>query len=96
MSGGSGWSANSTCRRILVTHADGHQSVEEIKNDLGIGRDDRDAMKENLRAQGIHAVSLDIRGSCESETPENGINNHVKAFQKMRGKTPGSSSLVLG
>ncbi len=26
-----GWCANSSCRRVLVTHADGRQTVEEIK-----------------------------------------------------------------
>lgn len=31
ISGGEGWCANTTCRRVLVTHADGHQSVQEIK-----------------------------------------------------------------
>ncbi len=31
ISGGEGWCANSSCRRVLVTHADGRQTVEEIK-----------------------------------------------------------------
>ena len=31
ISGGEGWCANSSCRRVLVGHADGRQSVEEIK-----------------------------------------------------------------
>lgn len=31
ISGGEGWCANSTNKRILVTHSDGHQTVEEIK-----------------------------------------------------------------
>jgi len=53
LSGGAGWSENTTCRRVLVIHHDGSQTVEEIKNDLGIGPNDLDAMKENLIAQGI-------------------------------------------
>jgi len=53
ISGGSGWSANTTCRRVLVTHTNGRQTVEEIKDDLGIGPNDLEAMKRNLRAQGI-------------------------------------------
>ncbi|CAN0000763.1 unnamed protein product, partial [Phaeothamnion confervicola] len=36
ISGGEGWSANSTCRRLLVTHADGRQTVEAPTHDLGI------------------------------------------------------------
>eukprot|EP01012_Entosiphon_sulcatum_P019368 TRINITY_DN2421_c0_g1_i2.p2 TRINITY_DN2421_c0_g1~~TRINITY_DN2421_c0_g1_i2.p2 ORF type:complete len:203 (-),score=35.50 TRINITY_DN2421_c0_g1_i2:45-653(-) len=56
ISGGSGWYENTTCRRVLVTHADGHQSIEEIKDDLGIGKDDIDLMRQNLEAQGIRGI----------------------------------------
>lgn len=35
ISGGQGVCGNTTCRRVLVTHADGTQTVEEIPNDLG-------------------------------------------------------------
>ena len=31
LSGGEGWSENTSCRRVLVTHTDGRQTVEEIK-----------------------------------------------------------------
>ena len=31
MSGGEGWCANTANKRVLVTHSDGSQSVEEIK-----------------------------------------------------------------
>jgi hypothetical protein len=31
ISGGEGWCANTSCRRVLVTHTDGTQTVEEIK-----------------------------------------------------------------
>lgn len=31
ISGGEGWCANSSNRRVLVTHKDGRQTVEEIK-----------------------------------------------------------------
>jgi hypothetical protein len=41
ISGGEGWAANTTNRRVLVTHADGRQTVEEIKNDLGLRADDK-------------------------------------------------------
>ena len=36
ISGGEGWCANSSNKRVLVTHADGSQTVEEVKNDLGV------------------------------------------------------------
>jgi len=53
ISGGEGWCANSSCRRVLVGHADGRQTVEEIKNDLGIGADDKQMMVERLIEQGV-------------------------------------------
>lgn len=31
ISGGEGWCANSSCRRVLATHKNGKQTVEEIK-----------------------------------------------------------------
>eukprot|EP00163_Fabomonas_tropica_P013590 TRINITY_DN2512_c0_g5_i1.p1 TRINITY_DN2512_c0_g5~~TRINITY_DN2512_c0_g5_i1.p1 ORF type:complete len:506 (+),score=147.55 TRINITY_DN2512_c0_g5_i1:257-1774(+) len=58
ISGGSGWCQNTSCRRVLVFHRDGNQTVEEIKNDLGIGKDDIDKMMENLRAQGFDPVRI--------------------------------------
>ena len=51
ISGGEGWCANTANRRVLVTHADGKQTVEEVKNDLGIAADDSAAIDANLRAQ---------------------------------------------
>jgi len=56
ISGGSGQYENTTCRRVLVTLADGSQTVQEIKDDIGIGADDKDAMLANLAAQGIVGV----------------------------------------
>lgn len=66
ISGGEGWCANSSCRRVLVTHSDGHQSVEEIKNDIGMKGDDKAAMMLNLTSQGIKdIVSIDTKGATE-------------------------------
>ena len=67
ISGGDGWCANSTCRRVLVTHADGHQTVEEIKDDLGIGSENTEAIKANLVAQGIiDIVAIETKGGSVS------------------------------
>jgi hypothetical protein len=66
---GKGWCENSSCRRVLVTHADGRQTVEEIKNDLGIGATDTEAMILKLKAQGIDdVVGIDMSGSTAGET----------------------------
>ncbi|KAK3282211.1 hypothetical protein CYMTET_10049 [Cymbomonas tetramitiformis] len=48
ISGGEGQSENTTNRRMLVTRSDGSQSVEEVKNDLGMSREEA---ARSLRAQ---------------------------------------------
>ena len=53
ISGGEGQLANTTCRRVLVHHTDGRQTVEEIRDDLGVGADDVVEMTRRLRQQGI-------------------------------------------
>eukprot|EP01041_Mallomonas_annulata_P010926 gene10926-22809_t len=71
ISGGHGWCENSTCRRVLVTHGDGRQTVEEIKNDIGIKSDDKATMMARLRSQGLSDISgIDLYGSMDSATPE--------------------------
>lgn len=55
ISGGHGWSENTTCRRVLVTHSDSSETVEEVKNDLGLGAD-IEAITVRLRAQGIKDI----------------------------------------
>lgn len=52
ISGGKGWSANTSCRRVLVTFRDGSQRVLEVENDLGIHARDKRRMIEKLTAQG--------------------------------------------
>lgn len=37
ISGGKGWTENTTNRRVLVVHRDGSQTVEEVPNDLVVG-----------------------------------------------------------
>lgn len=56
LSGGRGWCANSTCRRVLATFADGSQRVLEVRDDLGVGARDVAQMLQRLRAQGHHDV----------------------------------------
>ena len=61
LSGGEGWSANTSNLRVLVTHSDGRQTVEEIKNDLGLKPNDREGMIARLREQGMDVISVDVR-----------------------------------
>jgi Ca2+-binding EF-hand superfamily protein len=56
ISGGEGWCANTTCRRVLVVHNDGSQEVCEIENDLGLDQDDIDGMIQRLEEQGVRDI----------------------------------------
>jgi len=60
--GGEGWAANTTNLRVLVTHEDGHQSIETIKNDLGLRRDDIEGIKARLRSQGLKVKGVSVKG----------------------------------
>jgi len=60
--GGEGWAANTSNLRVLVTHEDGHQSIETIKNDLGLRRDDIEGIKSQLRSQGIKVKGVSVKG----------------------------------
>ncbi len=65
ISGGKGQYENTSNRRVLVTHRDGRQTVEEITNDLGIKREDTAAMVANLKARGIDAAKISTTGSFD-------------------------------
>jgi len=56
MSGGEGWCANTSCRRVLVTYEDGSQEVVEIENDLGLKSDDIEGMIKRLEDQGVTGI----------------------------------------
>ncbi|KAG7398885.1 hypothetical protein PHYBOEH_010209 [Phytophthora boehmeriae] len=56
LSGGVGWSANSSCRHVLATFRDGSQRVLEIENDLGIAASDTRRMLDKLAAQGYRDI----------------------------------------
>merc|ERR1719327_968879 len=60
MSGGKGWCANTTCLRVLVIHQDDSQTVEEVKNDLGIDKKNRADVIKRLTNQGITDI-VDIK-----------------------------------
>ena len=65
ISGGKGWCANSSNKRVLVTRSDGTQSVEEIKNDLGLKTDDKAGMTRRLKAQGVEVTGISTDGAVE-------------------------------
>lgn len=96
ISGGEGWSANSTCRRVLVTHADGHQTVEEVKNDLGIAAGNVEAIRANLQAQGINDTeAVATSGYVEAPNKRSGSGVPPGAAKKKQ-HGAGASSIIFG
>ena len=67
ISGGEGWSANTANKRVLVTHADGRESVEEIRDDLGLKQGDKAAMMARLRGQGVNASQISLHDGSENK-----------------------------
>jgi len=102
ISGGEGWCANTTCRRVLVTHEDGSQTIEEIKDDIGMKADDKEAMMSNLKNQGIKATSIDTTGNTDGETPQKKPSQAFKdrpataPNSGRRGQGAGKSSVIFG
>ncbi|EQC28530.1 hypothetical protein SDRG_13856 [Saprolegnia diclina VS20] len=95
ISGGEGWCANSTCRRVLVTHPDGTQTVEEVKNDIGISATDKAAINANLAAQGINASGFETSGYVENTSKPKG-DFQPKFAGKKQQHGAGESSIVFG
>lgn len=56
LSGGEGACENTTCRRVLVVRRDGRESVEEVKNDMGMS-DSLDEIRAKLEAQGMGDIA---------------------------------------
>jgi Ca2+-binding EF-hand superfamily protein/riboflavin synthase len=91
ISGGEGVCANTTCRRVLVTHSDGRQTVEEIKNDLGVDPTDTDAMMKNLQAQGLSDVDgMERFGNLDTTSPA------TKAAPSLGSKKSSAASASTG
>lgn len=62
ISGGEGWCANTTCKRVLVVQEDGTQSVHELTDDFDIDTKDMTAVKKKLTEQGIPFKSVALYG----------------------------------
>jgi len=58
ISGGEGWSANTSNLRVLVEHFDGSEEIVEILNDLGLNKNDHDAVVQKLAQQGVKNIKL--------------------------------------
>ncbi|KAG7390885.1 hypothetical protein PHYPSEUDO_006369 [Phytophthora pseudosyringae] len=99
ISGGEGWSANTTCRRVLVKHADGSHTIEEVKDDIGIAAGNVEGIRANLQAQGINDIqSVSTTGSVQAESDANKRSNDTFRPQVARKKQHGAgeSSIIFG
>uniref|UniRef100_M4B5S2 EF-hand domain-containing protein n=1 Tax=Hyaloperonospora arabidopsidis (strain Emoy2) TaxID=559515 RepID=M4B5S2_HYAAE len=100
MSGGEGWSANTSCRRVLVQHADGSHTIEEVKDDLGIAAGNVEAIRANLQAQGIddiHSVSTagDVQTNGDTANKRSNDSLHPQNVRKKQ-HGAGASSIIFG
>jgi hypothetical protein len=93
ISGGEGWSANSSNRRVLVTHADGRETVEEIKDDMGLKAGDKSGMIARLRAQGVQSSAVNIFGGYEDVTKPSHVPSSFKELVE-QGRAGRSTSQV--
>ena len=94
ISGGEGQYENTSNRRVLVTHADGRQTVEEITNDLGIRGDDTAALKRNLAARGIKAQNIELIGSAGKKGGSSPTSNRAAAGARPRPRTAHATAPV--
>jgi Ca2+-binding EF-hand superfamily protein len=96
ISGGEGWAANTSNKRVLVTHADGTQSVEEIKDDLGMKAGDQGAAIAKLRKQGLQLSHIDLAGNVNEDTVPGLSTETHKSGRKTYYKLHGASSAPVG
>lgn len=57
ITGGDGWCANTSNLRILVEFVDGEQKIVEIEDDMGLDKNNHDAVMRALSAQGVSHVN---------------------------------------
>lgn len=84
ISGGEGQSANSSNKRVLVTHSDGSQSVVEIQNDLGLKPNDKSDIMRRLKAQGVDVIAVST-GAADGGGEDNKMqftNNNKKPMTR--------------
>jgi len=111
ISGGEGACANTTNKRVLVTHADGTQTVEEVKNDMGLKKGDKKGLVQRLREQGIHAATINENGATDGSngrggdgsssssrdpSPRNSISNSSSSAKILGGGGGGGGSGAVG
>lgn len=76
ISGGEGWAANSTNKRILVTHSDGSQTVEEVKDDMIQKR--KNKLQTNTTDKNVNnSINVSVNQQTSQGNQRNNINSQV-------------------
>ena len=103
ISGGEGWCANTSNRRVHVKFTDGSQSIEEVPNDMAAGNDPdriKDQLEDKFGAGSIVAVSLtgEFEDGDEGAGSRTGMQapSRKSAGSAGRGTPGGDSSFVFG
>ena len=81
ISGGKGQCENTTNRRVIVTDKHGKQSVQEVKNDLFIGKKDEKAMEDNLKKQGLEFEKMELYAKMDDEKDQFGAQKGRDQFK---------------
>ncbi|KAJ8613146.1 hypothetical protein CTAYLR_004794 [Chrysophaeum taylorii] len=90
--GGEGWCANTANLRVLVTRADGSQTVECVDDDLGLAMPrDSDEILRRIRAQGV-ADAVRVASAAAAPPPRD---DALKATTSSRWGSSSSSSSDL-
>ena len=98
-----GWSANSSNRRVLVTDSEGRQTVEEIKNDLGLTANDKKGINSAIQTISMFRLliivdltvgaidRLKAQGVVAASINTNGVGGIDNQFEDRSGSTRQSS-----
>jgi Ca2+-binding EF-hand superfamily protein len=83
ISGGQGQAANTSNGRVLVTHSDGSQSVDKIKNDLGLKGNDKEGMMALLNAQPTFTSQIDLKDVTDTTGMKEGTSEFPAQLRRM-------------
>lgn len=84
ISGGEGWCANTTNRRVLVTHADGRQTVEENDPGLGGRRRSQGQQQTSKSSIGSSSTSEKLRGQQSVRSSQSNQYQEYQARKDMQ------------
>lgn len=84
ISGGEGFAANTSNRRVLVTHSDGRQTVEEVQNDIGVSGSDKQTIVDRLKKQGLTAVTINTNGAGGMDNQFEDRNNYNSSYNNLK------------